>query len=115
VAILNSNARIILGTNKVDVSVLVDKLIERELQLNVKVDNGDPDYNYVLFPSKIKLKVTTAFNKVGEIDTSLYRASVNISQRKNNHIPINLAILPEGVHLVGMEPKEVEFLIIKKK
>lgn len=115
VNVLNSNSRIILGRNMVDVSVQVDKLIERELVLDIKVDNADGDYKYVLFPSKLKLKVTTSFNKVSEIDTALFKATVNMAQKKSNKLPVTISSLPDGIHIVGMEPKEVEFLRIKRK
>ena len=47
-------------------------------------------------------------------DTSLFRVFVDLSQRKNNKLSVNMKLLSENITVLSFEPKEVEFLMIKK-
>jgi len=115
VSISNSNSRIVLNKNTVELTISIDKLIEREVTLNLHIENEEPTFKYVLFPSKVKLKLTTSFNKLSDIDTTILKANVNLKQKKNNKLPVNLSSMPSGINIIDYYPKEVEFLIIKKK
>lgn len=115
VNLLNSNNNIVLSKANVDLKITVDKLVEKEITLNISVSNTEKNYKYALFPSKVKLKLTTALNNFQHLDTASFKAVVDIHQKRSNKVPVKLSLVPKDVHVLSYEPNEVEFLMIKKQ
>lgn len=112
--LVNPGERIALSTNAVKLSVSVGQLVENEMSIPIKVENGDKNFAYSFFPSKIKVKYSGVFGESGA-DTSLLRVYVDPSQRNKNKLSVNVKLLSDHITVLGFEPKEVEFLMIKKK
>ncbi len=112
-SLINPNSKIALSATEVQLSISLGKLVEKEINVPLKMENNDEHFKYSLFPSKIKIKYSGVFGESGA-DTSLVRVFVDLSQRKNNKLSVNMKILSEHITVLSYEPKEVEFLMIKK-
>lgn len=111
----NINPKLILSANAVQLSIAVNKLVEREAYLPIKIENKEVKYDYSLLPSKVKIKYTLASGKNQKTDSLLFKVFVNAKQKSNNKLPVNVIALTNDVTLMDFQPKEVEFLIFKQK
>lgn len=114
VTLVNTNNNIVLNNPSVELRISVDKLIEKEVILNINISGAESNFKYALFPSKVKLKVTAALNNFQKLDTADFKAIVDVSQKRSNKLQVNLINVPQQIHVLNFEPKEVEFLMIKK-
>ncbi len=112
-SLINPNNKIALNITAAQLSISLGKLVEREMSIPIKLENADEHFKYSLFPSKVKVKYSGVFGESGA-DTSLLRVFVDLSQRKNNKLSVNMKLLSEHITVLSFEPKEVEFLMIKK-
>jgi YbbR domain-containing protein len=111
--LINPGERIALSTNAVQLIVNVGKLVENEVSIPLKIENGDKNFSYSLFPSKVKVKYSGVFGESGA-DTSLLKIVVDMSRRTDNRVGVNVKLLSDQITILGYEPKEVEFLMIRK-
>lgn len=114
ISILNANSKLYMNNSAVDLSIKVDKLVERQITLSLSTSNADPNLNYALFPNKVKVKITTGLDRLTELDTAQFKAKVDVGVKNSGKLPVTISVLPEGVHVMNIEPKEVEILKIKK-
>lgn len=112
-SLINPNNKIALNSTVAHLSISLGKLVEKEISIPIKLENADEHYKYSFFPSKVKVKYSAVFGESGA-DTSLFRVFVDLSQRKNNKLSVNMKLLSENITVLSFEPKEVEFLMIKK-
>jgi len=100
----------------VSVSIQADRLLQKEIEIPVIPINCKADCSPKLFPSKVKIKYSSAKNDFNDINEKSFKAVVNFDkQRKDsNKLPVELSILPTGAHILSIEPQEVEFLIFRK-
>ncbi|MBK7817183.1 MAG: hypothetical protein IPJ60_06140 [Sphingobacteriaceae bacterium] len=111
--LINPNNKIVINATAVELHISVGKLVEKEISVPIKLENADEHFKYSLFPSKVKVKYSGVFGESGA-DSSLLRVFVDLSQRKNNKLSVNMKLLSEHITVLSFEPKEVEFLMIKK-
>lgn len=111
--LVNPGERIALSTNAVQLTINVGKLVENEMNIPLKIENGDKNFSYSLFPSKIKVKYSGVFGESGA-DTSLLKVYVDMNRRQNNKLGVSVKLLSDHITVLSFEPKEVEFLMIKK-
>jgi YbbR domain-containing protein len=104
---------IALSTTNVQLQVNVGKLVENELSVPVKLENAEKNYSYSLFPSKIKIRYSGVFGEQGA-DTSLIRVFVDVAKADKNKLNVNMKVLSDQITVLGFEPKQIEFLKIKK-
>ncbi len=112
--LINPGDNIALSTNNVQLSVSVGKLVENEMSVPIKMENTEKNYSYSLFPSKIKVKYSGVFGESGA-DTSLMRVFVDLAKANNNKLNVNMKVLSDQITILGFEPKQIEFLKIKKQ
>ncbi|MBK6523039.1 MAG: YbbR-like domain-containing protein [Sphingobacteriaceae bacterium] len=111
--LINPNNKIALNSSVVQLAISLGKLVEKEVSIPIKLENADEHFKYSLFPSKVKVKYSGVFGESGA-DTSLLRVFVDLSQRRSNKLSVNVKLLSEHITVLSFEPKEVEFLMIKK-
>lgn len=106
-----------LNLNEVSVNISADKLLEKEIEVEVIALNCPANFTPKLFPSKVKLKYSSAKNDLNDITDRNFKAVVNFSKQKKdkNKLPVELTILPTQAHVLSIEPQEVEFLLFKTK
>jgi YbbR domain-containing protein len=104
---------IALSTTNVQLQINVGKLVENEVNVRVKMENTQKNFSYSLFPSKIKVKYSGVFGESGA-DTSLIRVFVDLTKANNNKLNVNMKVLSDKITVLGFEPKQIEFLKIRK-
>jgi len=112
-SLINPNNKIAISASVVNLSISLGKLVERELTIPIKLENADVQFKYSLFPSKVKVKYSGVFGEVSA-DTTLFKIFVDMKQQKNNKLNVNMKLLSEHITILNFEPKEVEFLMMKK-
>lgn len=111
----NTNPKIVLSSNAVQLSIIVNKLVEREITLPIKIEDRDNSFEYSLFPAKVKVRYTSTSEKNSKADTLQLKAYVNTKKGTASKLLVNVAPLASDITIMSIEPREVEFLIIKKK
>ncbi len=114
ISINKPNQSVVLNTSNVKVKINTQKLAEKTLTLKIEIKSSEAKDKYTVFPGKVKIKLIIGENKLTAIDSLHIKAIVDINAKKQNKLPINIVGLPDFVTLVSYEPKEVEFLILKK-
>lgn len=115
--LVRPSENIYLNLNEVSVSIAADKLLEKEIEVEVSAINCPANFTPKLFPSKIKVKYSSAKNDFNDITEREFKAVVNFSKQKKglNKLPVELSILPTQAHVLSIEPQEIEYLLIKAK
>jgi len=101
--------------NETNVFIEVGKLIEQTLTVPVSnIYRSSLQVN--IFPAKVKVKFTSLQNSFNAGDTSLFKATINSSRinKVTKKCPVSLSTVPGNVNIMGIEPNEVEILILKK-
>lgn len=111
--LINPNNKIAINATAVQLSISLGKLVEKEVTIPIKLENVDDRFKYSLFPSKVKVKYSGVFGELGA-DTTLFKIFVDLKQQKNNKLSVNIKLLSEQINILSFEPKEVEFLMIRK-
>ncbi|MDO8998755.1 MAG: YbbR-like domain-containing protein [Bacteroidota bacterium] len=113
--IIKPNSFVSTSAAEVLITIEVNKLIEHTIQLPITALNSDNFKQITIFPSKVNVKFTSMQNQFSISDTSLFRANINpLKINSNNKCSVVLSTVPGNVNIIGLEPKEVEILIIKK-
>lgn len=113
-SLINPKDGIALSTNAVQLTLNVGQLVEQEVSIPIRIENGKKNISYSLFPSKVKVKYSGVFGESG-VDTSLLKVYVDVVKINKNKLNVNLRSISDHITILGFEPKEVEFLMIEKK
>jgi hypothetical protein len=102
--------------NSVNVIIDVDKLVEQTITLPISEFQALHGNNIAIFPSKVNVRYTSLQNAFNVADTGLFTAVINPSKINlaTKKCLVYLTRLPANVTVMSIEPKEVEFLILKK-
>jgi hypothetical protein len=114
--LVSPSDNVYLSLNEVNVSIQTDKLLEKEIEVPVTAVNCRDNCTPKLFPSKVKIRFSSAGNDFKDIDQKSFKAVVDFGRQKkdSNKLPVELSTLPTGAHILSIEPQEVEFLIFRK-
>lgn len=115
--LVRPSENVYLNLNEVSVSIAADKLLEKEVEVEVVALNGPEGMIPKLFPAKVKIKFSSGKNDFNDITDKDFKAVVNFSKQKKekNKLPVELSILPTQAHILSIEPSEIEFLLFKTK
>jgi YbbR domain-containing protein len=115
--LVRPSENVYLNLNEVSVSITADKLLEKEVEVEVIALNSPEGMIPKLFPAKVKIKFSSAKNDFNDISEKEFKAVVNFrkQKKKKNKLPVELSILPTQAHILSIEPSEVEFLLFKAK
>ncbi len=115
--LVRPSENVYLNLNEVSVSIAADKLLEKEIEVEVTAINCPVNFSPKLFPAKVKLKFSSAKNDFNDITAKNFKAVVNFSKQKKeiNKLAVELSILPTQAHVLSIEPQEIEFLLFKNK
>ncbi len=104
-----------LNLNEVSVNITADKLLQKEIEIEITALNCPVGFTPKLFPAKVKVKFSSAKNDFNDISEKNFKAVVNFSKQKKqiNKLPVELSILPTQAHVLSIEPQETEFLLMK--
>lgn len=107
-------AGVILGKNKIQLNLTVERLIERTFSVPLRPDKEMPGHQLVLFPSKVQVKITAPLSEQHHLDSAFIKGLVLTSSVNNKKMRVQLTGLKPNWHVIKLSPKEVEFLMIKK-
>ncbi|MBP7808402.1 MAG: YbbR-like domain-containing protein [Bacteroidia bacterium] len=115
--LVRPSENVYLNLNEVSVSISADKLLEKEIDVEVVALNCPANMVPKLFPSKVKIKFSSAKNDFNDITEKDFKAVVNLGKQKKgiNKLPVELSILPTEAHVLSIEPSDIEFLLFKAK
>ncbi len=114
-ALVSPSESVYLNLNEVSISIQADKLLEKEIELPVEILNKPEGKNIKVFPAKVKVRFSTAFNDLNDVEPNNFKAMINFSKIKKgyNKLPVELSIVPTQALIISIEPTEVEYLIFK--
>lgn len=115
--LVRPSENVYLNLTEVNVSILADKLLEKEIELPVTAINCPANFTPKLFPANVKIKFSSAKNDFRGISEKSFKAVVNFNKQKKeiNKLPVELTIFPTEAYILSVEPAEIEFLIFKTK
>lgn len=98
----------------VDITLPVNEVTEKTIEIPVKLINNHEYYNVKIFPQKVKVTIITSLNKYRWMDDDLFEADANLDLWKKNHyssLPVVLSKMPDFCRVVKVEPRNVDFYI----
>jgi len=97
---------------KVDVYLSVDKFTESTIEVPVSCLNDN--INVKTFPDKIKITYLVALKDFKRVDQSMFIAGVIIGEEITaSKLNVEITHKPSFIKITKVEPKEVEFLVLK--
>lgn len=116
-ALIRPSENVYLNLNEVNVTIQADKILEKQIEVPVSVQNAPAGTHIKLFPAKVKITYSSAMNNFDEINENSFKAIVNYHKHRNdmNKLPVELSIIPTQAKILSVEPSEVEFLVFKTK
>jgi YbbR domain-containing protein len=113
--LLKPSDNVYINVNYVNMKIEVEKLIEQTIFLPLSIINQPLNAKSThVFPSRVKVRFTSLQNDFNQADTSNFKATVNCSNINAGKAQVFLSTQPGNVHILSVEPKETEILIIKK-
>ncbi|MBE7179160.1 MAG: YbbR-like domain-containing protein [Mucilaginibacter polytrichastri] len=100
----------------VQVYVPVDEFTEKVVEVPVRLINNKSYYNVRLYPDKVKVKFTVALNKFTDADRSLFEATADLDNWKQNgmhQLPVKLSQKKLFGKVLSVEPAQLDFVIQK--
>lgn len=99
--------------NKVNVKINVEKYTEAVV--NVKIKNNS-DKKLRLFPDKVSIKYMVYLSDYNLINENMFNVSIDTADisNENSYLPVYLIDYPNNTRITGIEPKEVEYIIIEE-
>jgi hypothetical protein len=103
-------------TNKVWVTIPVDKFTQASIKVPIKTVNVPDSLNLILFPSFITIDYLVSLKNYDKINRSQFLVSANYEDCFTDISKINVSIeeYPYIIKLINYYPKSVEFIIEKK-
>jgi YbbR domain-containing protein len=113
--LLKPSDAVFMSSDKVQLEVAVEKLLERTISVPIQVINPPINAKQIhLFPSRVKIKFSALQHDFAAFDTAGFKASVNASATRTGKSGIFLSMQPGNTFVLSIEPKETEILLIKK-
>lgn len=99
--------------NKVNVKINVEKYTEAVA--NVKIKNNS-NKKLRLFPDKVNIKYMVYLSDYNLINENFFTVSIDTADisMDNDYLPVYLIDYPNNTRITGIEPKEVEYIIIEE-
>lgn len=115
--LVRPSENVYLNLNEVSVNISVDKLLEKEVEVEVVPLNSPDGLTPKLFPDKVKIKFSSAKSDFNDINGKEFKVVVNFRKQKKekNKLPVEVSVLPTQAHILSIEPSEIEFLLFKTK
>jgi len=109
-------AELTLSPESVTAKVPVEQVTEKTLFVKIQVKNANQQYR--LFPSQVRLICNVGLSQFNALTSNDFRAEVDLSNaalQLENTVPVIIAHEPTIVTHVRIEPRVVEFYVVKKE
>jgi len=116
VTIIKPGKEVYTFINEVTVVIETARLIEQTVTVPLNDVGGSPAGQTTIFPPKVKIRFTSIQNTFVPTDSVLFRAVINSAKTnpKSKKCPVFLTSSPDNITVMEIEPKEVDFIILKK-
>lgn len=113
---IRPNTEVYSNINEANIVIEVAKLIEHSVTVPINNIYKTFHEQVNIYPSSVKIKFTSIQNAFNPEDTLLFKAMINSSKINSitKKCPVFLSTIPGNITIMGIEPKEVEILILKK-
>ncbi|MES2139653.1 MAG: CdaR family protein [Bacteroidota bacterium] len=104
-----------LSQSSVQATVNVTKFTEATIELPIEVENLPSGYVLKLFPDKVSIKYSVAFQNYEKINALQFRVVVDYLKMEpgSNKLKVQLLKYPSEIRSVKMNPEKVEYIIRK--
>ena len=105
-----------VSADSVTVRLKVEKFTEAQIMLPVRMDAGDNEISYRLFPESVQITCRISMRDYARLDPAQFTALVyysDILEHYGDRIPVEIVTKPEYVRIIRIEPEKVEYLIMK--
>ena len=103
------------STDQIEISFVVEKFTEKAIELPVNPINVPVGYKIKFYPPKVEVITTVSFADYDKITPSMFFAEVDASElNEKKKLEVNLSSKPSFVDVVKVNPRRVEFLLIKQ-
>ena len=114
---IETNARIDLDErlhadiSEVEVAINVEKYTEAEVIVPITMPD---DLNMHLYPNKAAVRYIVAMKDYAIINDMSFKTIVDtMNLYINDVLPVELVLFPNNTQIIGIEPKEVEYIIVQ--
>ena len=98
--------------DEVEVLAIIEKYTESEVVIPIEIPHG---VNMHLYPSKATVRYIVAMKDYAIINQLSFKAVADTSDMfYNDVLPVNLVLYPNNTQIIGIDPKEVEYIIIQQ-
>ena len=102
------------STDKVDITIPVEKFTESSLEIPVTTETVNPDVRIKTFPEMVTIKFLVALKDYSRINRNQFQVKARYDGQKQQKLEIKLTEIPPFIRSVKLEPKTVDFIIMKK-
>jgi len=96
---------------EVEVSVNVEKYTESEVVIPITIPGNVKMH---LYPDKVSVRYIVAMKDYPIINSMSFKAIVDTTDIFfNDMLPVELVLSPNNTQIIGIDPKEVEYIIVK--
>ncbi len=109
------NATITLENTKVWLQIPVEETIQKTIQLPLLLKNVPKSLQLKIIPERVSITYTTTVSNFNTIDTKIFKIESDYKKRnqENNTLHVNLVSTPDNVFDVTINPKSVNYLLVK--
>ena len=98
--------------NEVEVSVNVEKYTEAEVTVPITIPGNR---NIHLYPNKASVRYIVAMKDYAIINNLSFKAIADTTDMLfNDVLPVELVLYPNNTQIIGIDPKEVEYIIVQQ-
>jgi len=102
------------GTVKIEVNV--NKIVQKNISLDITPNNLDPNYDAKLDKNKDSIVISGTEAVINSLDLKKLVANVDLTNLGEGQHTVNVAVtLPEGVNLISQVPDKILVTITKKQ
>ncbi len=114
VALLNPSSNLVFNSINTQLSIKVEKLVDHSLMIPVQITNLPDGYIGKCFPAQVKLNYTAPLSETISAQSISLSANSKKRMATSQKAPVDILVKPSDLHVLSIEPEEVELIIIKK-
>ncbi len=108
---IDLNDALTADVNEVEVSVNVEKYTESEVIVPIEIPEN---LNMHLYPNKASVRYIVAMKDYAIINNMSFKAIADTNDMFfNDVLPVRLVLYPNNTQIIDIDPKEVEYIIVK--
>lgn len=109
---IDLNERLKSDIDEIEVSINVEKYTEAEMVVPVTVPD---EMKMHLYPNKVNVRYIVAMKDYAIINSLSFMALVDTTDMFfKDALPVNLVLYPNNTQIIGINPKEVEYIIVQQ-